>query len=387
MPMTAARRTPLLPAAAVFVLAFAISFLRRGSNLTRPQLWAEDGTLMVPHFMTQGWWPLKGDEGYLEIVPHLISNLALTLTPHAYVPVSTWLTWIFMAAVAVFIALAPTLLKGRFFLALACFLVPTDPEVFGIPLYSFWWAGVLLLVLPFWQTQPTHGLLRAGTLLLAGLSSPLAVVTAPMMVIRAALLRHRTEIALAVLAVLCAGAQVYFVIIDPIIRVRPGLSLEKLGIVLAKFPGWFVWENVLMNVAPAHMIAGAVVLALAAVAAWMLPNRWVGLGLLYLLAGAVAMSISRVDAAVLHPLHGGPRYFFYPYILLAWIFIQGAAAARIVSVRVVCAGVLAAALFNAGASGWSRDHQDIPLARHLASCLHFDAYAMPIHLDGSLARL
>lgn len=105
-------QNPFVLAAAAFVFAFAIAFLRRGDTLVHPQLWAEDGTFMVPHFLAEGWWPLKGDEGYLTIVPHVIDNLALTIAPYDSLTVSTWLAWLFMAGVAALIAGAPTVLRG-----------------------------------------------------------------------------------------------------------------------------------------------------------------------------------------------------------------------------------------------------------------------------------
>ena len=375
-------RQPLVLAAAAFALAFLIAFLRRGGNLLSPQLWTEDGIYMVPHFLTHGWWPLKGEEGYLTVVPHLISNLALTFAPQSFVEVSTWLAWIFMAGAAAIIAGAPTLLKGRLWLALACFLVPTDPEIFGIPLYSFWWVGLLLLLLPFWQPEPKQGVARATLLILAGLSSPIAIVTAPAMAARALILRHRTDIALAVIALLCAAAQIYFVAKDPDIDIAKDISWATPRLVVEKFFGWFAWEAVRPNIRDDLLLAGFAVIAVAGAVAWKSPNRAVALGLLYLLGGTVATSVSRIDLALLNPLDGGPRYFFYPFVLLAWILIQGLFLRPFAVGRILCAGILAGALYNAVATGWSRGQEDLSLDRHLASCLHFEVYALPLQWVG-----
>lgn len=377
-------RKPPYTALAAFVLAFLIAFSRRGTNLLRPQIWDEDGTMMLPHFLAHGWSSFKGDEGYLMLVPHLVTNLAGTIAPHAYTTVSTWLAWLFMAGVAAYIAAAPSLLKGRFFLALACFLVPTDPEVFGVPLYTFWWAGVLLLLLPFWEKAPSFPVLRAVTLVVCGLSSPIAAVAAPAMAVRAAFLRNRTEIALAIVAVLCAGAQLYVIANAPYVTVRPEITGQAVVMMLEKFVGWFAVETTQPASGSTLLISGVVVSIVMAAVAWRLPNRWVALGLLFLFAGTVASSVSRVSVALLDILYGGPRYFFYPFILLSWLLVQGLYVRSFVVGRVLCAAILGGALINATASGWSRDHDDIPLARHLASCLHFDVYSLPIQLDGRL---
>src|ERR1700694_1513181 len=52
-------------------------------------------------------------------------------------------------------------------------------------------------------------------------------------------------------------------------------------------------------------------------------SRFFSLVMTYFLS--VVISVARVPVEAMHPFLAGPRYFFYPYILLGWIFIWIAA--------------------------------------------------------------
>lgn len=71
---------------------------------------------------------------------------------------------------------------------LAVLLVPTDPEVFDVPLHSIWW-GTLLVVLELtWDDRKDlvrHRLTRAVFLVVGGLSTPLIIGLTPLYVLRA----------------------------------------------------------------------------------------------------------------------------------------------------------------------------------------------------------
>jgi hypothetical protein len=113
-------------------------------------------------------------------------------------------------------------------------------------------------------------------------------------------------------------------------------------------------------------------------------NLYVSLGLLYLLISTIVISIARVDVSIIDPVRAGPRYFFYPYIILTWIFIQSFSLRRVPSViQFASAVVLIAGLCNALISGWSRNHDDAEWELHIASGVHFKNYNIPIMFDGS----
>jgi len=96
------------------------------------------------------------------LVPKLITISAASISFSQYPLISTLLAWGVTLAVCYIIATAPIQLRGGLLLAVACLLVPSDPEVFGLPLYTFWWVSILLFVVVFWNQQSTDWGLRSA---------------------------------------------------------------------------------------------------------------------------------------------------------------------------------------------------------------------------------
>src|SRR5581483_6800341 len=124
------------------VLFFGLLFLRRSAQLLHPQIWNEDGGQVISGFIQHGWKSFAIPvNGYLNTSSKIIMGSSLMLSS-LYTPlISTLLAWIFIIGVCCAIALSPTWLRARPLIAIATLLVPCDPEVFGIPLYAFWWAS------------------------------------------------------------------------------------------------------------------------------------------------------------------------------------------------------------------------------------------------------
>ncbi|SFS51926.1 hypothetical protein SAMN04488040_0732 [Sulfitobacter marinus] len=87
------------------ISAVALLYSRRGSHLSNPQVWNEDGVYIVPQFPANGWTSLlEPVNGYLISISRMISNTALTVAPSEYPVISTLLVWSFTAGVAAFIS-------------------------------------------------------------------------------------------------------------------------------------------------------------------------------------------------------------------------------------------------------------------------------------------
>ena len=229
----------------IFIIAFLILYSRRGEQLTIPQVWDEDGLYLVPQFITEGWLSLlKPVNGYLITLPRLITNIALSISPFNYPFISTLLAWIFTACICVYILSAPTFLRYRFICALAILFIPSDPECFGIPLYSFWWGGILLILLCLWSNSSKALCIRAITLIVCGLSSPIIVVSAPVFFLRYLVYRNRTECITFTLSLFCAILQLHFIfsLNNPIDNNFIQLiSLSNIALLLEKF-FWIIYN-------------------------------------------------------------------------------------------------------------------------------------------------
>lgn len=368
------------------IVAFTILLAsRRWQQLISPQVWIEDGTQVIPGFIHHGWAAfLTPVPDYLITVPKVISALSLAVSFSHYPIISTVLTWLFIIFVALAITLAPTRLQGKFFCAVAVFMVPSDPEVFGLPLYTFWWASLLLLLLALWdETHPSPGW-RLAFLLLGGLSSPVILVVLPILYFRAYKFRAvHAERLLAFVATLVAAVQGYFML-RPAAGSIPALA-SVVRYTIPTFFGKFLLGNLVAN-PPWLLLAG--VMLLGVIAVWVLRERrsllaWT---LLYLLLGSIASAVVRVDPAVLDPRIGGSRYFLFPFALTFWILIQVLYIARSAWLRGFIGVLVITAIANA-APVWSHPHADLRWADHVDSCQLFPSYNIPIENFGNPAAV
>jgi hypothetical protein len=81
----------------------------------------------------------------------------------------------------------------------------------------------------------------------------------------------------------------------------------------------------------------------------------------------ILASIRRAPIEVLHPKEAGPRYFFYPFIILGWIFVQIAAVERR-ALSIAAVVVLSISGRNAVETA-QRRHTTIDWRADIATCL------------------
>jgi len=374
-------------AAAVVVATLVVLASRRGMTLAAPSFFVEFGSVIVPAFLADGWASaLQPLQGYLTLLPRIVGGLTLILAPHHAALASTIITWLITAGILALVAAAPTLLRSGPWLAAAALFIPSGPEVFGTGVYLLWWAGLPLILLPLWDPQRRDIAPRALIAILFGLSTPFIVAVAPLMIVRAVLLRSRIETLIAGLTATCAALQTTIILstgAGPFGFAATPPSFTDLPAILEKFIGLYAYGLEMRNASQQTylVILGAILLLVAGAAMLRARDRWTFFVLIFLLGSGVALSLARHPVSIPDPLLAGPRYFFFPYVLLGWIFLEGAARERRWALRAAFALPLILAMVNAVQSGWSMEQADIPWTRHLASCPHFDVYGMPIQSD------
>ena len=146
--------------------------------------------------------------GYMVLVCGSTSLIAFTISPTYYPLIGTVLAWAFTVAVALAIALSPVIVRGGPWLALAALLVPSDPEVFGLPLYTFWWAGLLVLLAALWRPGAPGTGWRVAFVVVGALSSPVILLALPLFVYRVFAVRERGELVAGGVAIGCAALQI-----------------------------------------------------------------------------------------------------------------------------------------------------------------------------------
>ncbi|RPH41068.1 MAG: hypothetical protein EHM87_20670 [Burkholderiales bacterium] len=376
------------------LVAFVLLLARAWPRARWPDVWGEDGTEFLRGYFEHGAaFVLEPVAGYLILVPKLITLAAVQVGLSVYPEVSIALAWVATVAIACVIATAPVLLRGGLLLAVACLLVPSDAEVFGLPLYVLWWTAIPLLMLVFWDPADTGWRYRASLLAAGSLSSPMGVAVLPLLWLRALLLRARPlERRLALLATAFAALQLWM-LTHTDGTVAAGLD-RSLGSTLLEIPPKFIGAYAIGNLLPADaphaglVDWGAALVLLALVAAGLRrdarnPVLW---GLVALWTMSVAMSVSRVSAAVLDPVTAGPRYFFFPYLLAGWLLLQLALGSPAAWIRTTSWAMLALA----GANAWpvlTRMHEPLHWRAHVGTCAQFSHHRLPVHRGGSAADI
>ncbi len=367
----------------LFLLFFLLLYWRRSAQLLHPQVWDEDGTQIIPGLLVHGWkslfYPVNG---YLIFVPKLISAVSLSISGLYYPLISTILAWIFVVGVCMAISLSPIMLRGGPLLALFTLLVPCDPEVFGIPLYTFWWASLLLFLVALWDPKSTDLKWRLAFTVLGGLSSPMIFLLAPFLVLRVFLLKQKfREFTILITALFCCSAQT-LAMLHASAPLTVGLpNTHNLKEILPKFIGGYLAGNFVRTTDHLIWIAAAIFLVFLA---WLSPfvlRRPAYMFLIALWCGAAYIIASRVDLSILQTRVSGPRYFFLPFVLLAWFLVSVLSEAERYGLKWFAAALLLASVLNM----WpvrSRAQRDFHWAEQLANCGQADPFSMAISFDG-----
>ena len=356
-----------------------------------PQVWDEEG-LVISQIVGRGFASLcQPVNGYLLVLPRLLSLVAMLVPFSEYPRVVTMLAWVATLAMLIAVAFVPSRLRGGPLLALAALLVPSDAEIFGLALYTFWWSALLLCASAFWENGRRTEWLRLTAIFAGGLSSPVIILVTPLFVLAAlGKDRDRTKIAAAIAAFACALAQ-----IAVLVQARAGgglhLTFTAIRVAIAKFAGgYLVWNGLAPGTWRDNttLVIGALSVCLLIV----VYRREAGLRsvlawLTYLWLGSIALSIARVDAGALDQALAGPRYFFLPFFIESWILIQIALSASSLRVRRIAAAILICAAFNA-LPVLSRSHDDLAWKASISACSaspNAAPVSIPIQYDGHAA--
>jgi len=381
---------PAVRVALVALAAFFILFARRYAQMLDPQVWAEEG-IIISQIVASGFASIfEPIAGYLLVLPRLLSFVAMLVPFYEYPRVVTLLAWTVTAAILLAIAFVPSRLRGGPLLVIAALLVPSDAEVFGLSLYTFWWSVLLVYAAIFWKTGRRLKPWRLAAIAVGGLSSPAIILAAPLFAFNA-IGQHRTREGLAatIVAVACALAQ-----ITSVVRTYTGGIHASVAVIvpaIGKFVGgYLIWNLFGASDVRDHtaMLFGVLSLGFVGVTVWRERDLRRSLILLiYLWLGSTALSIARVDVNILDQVTAGPRYFFLPFVMEGWILVQIVMAARSPALRSIAALMLLCAAFNA-LPPLSRTHDDLAWKASLAACAASPDTArvtIPIESDGHAA--
>jgi len=363
------------------LIFFILLFLRRGMQLLHPHIWNEDGPFNMTSFILHGWHNLyEPTQGYLILIPKLITNLSMSISFIYYPEVSTYLTWIFTIGLGLLVVYAPTMLKYPILMAIFIFLIPTNAEVFGLPLFTLWFSAILLFLVALWKPRKKQ-IIKNTLLFFGGFSSPTIVIIIPVQIFRMIMLPNKKEEFLTLLlSITIAVIQLSFIFSRSIVGTPIQPDFVFFQSIVHKFfafyyLGTFSLGTIMLWIGGVYLIV--------LIATYMFKNRkdiYFQI-LVYLLFATIALSVSRFSPLQINPIFGGgARYFFLPYILLSWTLIYMLAKNKWYEMAIL--PILTLSIITA-LQGFCRTQDDLNWKKHIDLCQKAKgAYGIPIQNDG-----
>jgi len=364
------------------LIFFILLFLRRGAQLLNPHIWNEDGPFNMVSFILSGWHNLyEPTQGYLILIPKLITNISMSISFIYYPEISTYLTWLFTIVLALMVAYSPTMLKSPALAAISIFLIPTNAEVFGLPLYTLWFSAILLFLVALWR--PSEKQVMKNTLLVfGGFSSPTIVIIIPVQIFRMIMLPNKKEeLFTLLLSIVISTIQLSFIFSRSVVGSPLHLDFTFFESIIHKFFAYYYLDAF----HPSAMILwiGGIYLIMLIII-YILQNRkdiFFQI-LVYLLFASIALSVYRFSPLQINPIFGGgARYYFLPYILLSWVLIYILVKNKWYEIAIL--PILALSIITA-LQGFCRTQDDLHWRKHIDLCQKARGkYAIPIQNDGN----
>lgn len=301
----------------IFILLLVI---RRPDQFTHPFIWAEDGTLILPGYIESGWFSLFTPvNGYLVFTSKIINFISFELSFLYYPIIASFLTNLFIIFVLLAIIQSPTVLKNRALIALSVILIPTDSEVFGVALYSVWWAGLLGVLSCLWHRENKMYFVRILFSFLSFSSSPFSILFIPILIIRCFLYKNIREYFIAIFSVALGIIQLSFILGNPTVIKLVGSNAVSVSYFVNTYFGLYLFDHINTEIFYVSIFLICFILYLV-----FSKKSFENITILYLLFFSMLITYLRLGEIFFstHPYGDGPRYYFYPYIMINIMLIN-----------------------------------------------------------------
>ena len=373
-------------------LLLILIFLRRGDLLFKSSdVWSEDGVVVLPQIIQNGIYSFfEPVNGYLLTISKIISFLSLTISPLHYPSISIILSITITIFLLTLIYKAPITLKNKLILIIAPLLIPTDPEVLGLPLYVFWWSGLFLIFILFWDPEKKITQIYKITFIISSLSTVIGVLIGPLLFIKlffnsSTSLYKNNKLFFNILFATFV-IQIYLIFkntyglndgVNYLLEIKNiDQFLYFLNSVVLKFFGSYLTSNKDLY------YLGYILLFFIIYGLFKNSHDLNLIFIILLIFGSIILSIIRQHPDFIDPITAGPRYFFYPFIMISYYLIHLYSlnnSNRILVIIFLLFSILNLSTNNA----FKRTHDDLEWKKHLISCMYYDDYNIPIHNSGN----
>ncbi len=391
---------------ATVVIGLGVWILRRPDQFLHPYVWVEESNIL-DLYQAHGFLfaAIHQDTGYLQWPTTFTVALAAAISFLHIPQIDYWLSTAWFLATMLLILLPASLLRLRWRvgMVLAFVLAPMGPEIFGVALYIFWWTSLWPLITILWSKD--YWWLRIPVLILGGMSSLAgAAIAVPYAVLWAITRRRRDLVGTIVLAATLAVQIPVYLTSYRASQVPFHLS----RIVEQEVRNFSYYLLAIVSPAPSDLlvfVGACMILAIAGFVAWSVvrgkPNHN---ELLALFVGLLVMGgLSAIPAPLRSdPVHDGPRYYFFSFVVLAWVLLLVAATPNVARLgkqwwerqwwelpiaRFAAVGIVVLSLFVLPRT--FTEHDDtVNWSAQLARChTATDSFSVPVQYNGQLSRM
>ena len=373
-------------------LGLAVWFLRRPDQLLHPYVWVEEYQILN-RYQTQGFLHavVAPVQGYF-VWPTSFTVGFAAATSFLHLPlIDYWLStaWFVATLCLILVPSSRFPLRWRIGLAVLMALVPTNPEVFGIAEYAFWWTTLWPLITLIWSKD--YWWLRITVLVIGGMSSlagaALVVPYAFMFLLNR---QRRYLIGTAVLAVTLVVQIAAYVTSARSTRtpIHPAnASLQELH----NFSDYaFTWlkptDSDFLAFTGACMLLAIVGVVLYEAVRKRSPDT---IQAVAIVLGLIVVGVlSSIPAPLMaDPIAAGPRYYFLPYVVLGWVLLMIAVTSELQWARVAATVLIAISLLTLS-QNFSRHDDRVSWSQQLAHCQKArSSFSVPVQFDGSRSDL
>lgn len=387
----------------LFVISVLLLIFRRPGQVLYPYIWNEDAKIILTAYQNSGFLSiLEPVQGYYILISKIINFLAYKISFWYYPEIASFLMNTFCIAVIFAIAYSPTYLKFPGLCAVLVCFIKINAECFGTALYAFWWAGLLLILATLWRPENNISKkwrnLRVFYILLGGLSSPLIFIASPMLCVRAALIRNRSETTAAIVSLFPFLLQTHIFFTGN--RSNGILSLIKpdlrtINAMISTYFGQYLVEDRMVRNNIFVFIIGLTLFCLLSFFAIKylytmivhrsLDNECISYIMLFIwLCGVILMSTALISLSAVSPYFHS-RYFFYPFIIISWLVVWIAQwliknKKKTIVLPIVLYFMVFSFLFDGSMGIMSLDHNKHSWRGELSNAINSDdEYVIPSH--------
>lgn len=338
-------KLPIKHILSVFVIVLVVLMFRRFDGFVNPQLWAEDGTVFLQQYIDMGAKSIITPyAGYLHFLPRLIVYFYGLLSVNLlYIPLLYAVTCVVILLLLAFKFLnsATNLsLQNKIVFATIFLYVPVGTEIFMNITNLIWFSALYLvdfLLMGYKQYETSrYKVPIIFMVFIAALTGPFSLLLSPIIVLIIFIERKTIKLnQLLPMIIIMLGGLIQLVCIktsgNGISRAVPGnpekyhlLKLIEFNISDLAFASKGLWPDMsdgLKTIISMFLFCGLLYIISKSYIKINLQRKYILILAPVVFLGSFVVSFWPMETIAL--AFGCPRYYFVPYVCIAWIFIIG----------------------------------------------------------------